>query len=185
MIPFIIDSFDVKGHAETGSGKTAAYLLPILDICMKAKAQREYTSVPNSPYAIIIAPTRELVLQISEQARKFANGTGISVAKTYGQYSMGLNAKEIRTGCDILCATPGRLKHFVTENEISLNSVKFLVIDEADHLLLEDSFVDDIKIVIEHRRFPNVCFFFVVKLYFFFRKKTVRHSYSVRHSRIK
>ncbi|KAE9555129.1 hypothetical protein FO519_001624 [Halicephalobus sp. NKZ332] len=155
VIPFIIDSFDVKGHAETGSGKTAAYLLPILDMCIKAKNQKEFNSASNTPYAVIIAPTRELVLQISEQARKFADGTSVSVAKAYGQYSMGLNAREIRTGCDILCAAPGRLKHFVTSNEINLASVKFLVIDEADRLILEYTFLDDIRAVLEHRTFPS------------------------------
>jgi superfamily II DNA/RNA helicase len=149
-IPFVLDGFDIRSQAETGSGKTAAFVLPIIDACMKAKkieGQGKYESELASPFAIIIGPTRELVMQVFEQAEKFASDTNVSVAKAYGQYNIGRNHAEIRCGCDILVATPGRLKQFVTNGEIHCNKLKFLVLDEADRLLDQNFSVDIMEIV--------------------------------------
>jgi superfamily II DNA/RNA helicase len=155
-IPFILDGFDIKSQAETGSGKTAAFVLPIIDACMKAKTaegESRYDSELASPFAIIIAPSRELVMQVFEQAEKFAADTGISVAKAYGQYNICRNHAEIRCGCDILVAAPGRLKQFVTNGEIRCNKLKFLVLDEADRLL-DQNFAVDILDIVNTSGFP-------------------------------
>uniref|UniRef100_A0AC34QC50 RNA helicase n=1 Tax=Panagrolaimus sp. JU765 TaxID=591449 RepID=A0AC34QC50_9BILA len=152
-IGLISDGYDIKGHAETGSGKTAAYLLPIIAEIIINKKQNKWSSEVASPFAIIIGPTRELVLQVYEQVTKFIVGTGVTVAKAYGQYSSGKNIREIADGCDILCATPGRLKHFVGNGEVRCNNVKFLVLDEADNLM-DSSFSDDIRSIISVEGFP-------------------------------
>uniref|UniRef100_A0A7E4VWL4 RNA helicase n=1 Tax=Panagrellus redivivus TaxID=6233 RepID=A0A7E4VWL4_PANRE len=153
-IPLVLDGFDVRSQAETGSGKTAAFVLPIIDRCILAKRDKSFVPTVCSPYAIIIGPTRELVLQVYEQAKKFAANTEVTVAKAYGQYSTNLNHQELRRGCDILCATPGRLKHFVLNGELLCSSVKFLVLDEADRLL-DDSFFIDLQEITGNDDFPK------------------------------
>lgn len=75
VIPLVIDGFDVKGHAETGSGKTAAFLLPIIDIIIRKKKSGDMVSQRSRPFALIIEPTRELAIQLYEQARKLSDGT--------------------------------------------------------------------------------------------------------------
>uniref|UniRef100_A0A915D862 ATP-dependent RNA helicase n=1 Tax=Ditylenchus dipsaci TaxID=166011 RepID=A0A915D862_9BILA len=105
-IPFIMDGRDVKGHAETGSGKTAAFLLPIINQIMKSGAAENSEFGKPSPHAIIVEPTRELCLQVYEQGLKFASDTGVFVTRSYGQFNMRQNMEELQVGCDILCATP-------------------------------------------------------------------------------
>ncbi|CEF67505.1 Helicase, C-terminal domain and DNA/RNA helicase, DEAD/DEAH box type, N-terminal domain and Helicase, superfamily 1/2, ATP-binding domain and RNA helicase, DEAD-box type, Q motif domain and P-loop containing nucleoside triphosphate hydrolase domain-containing protein [Strongyloides ratti] len=139
-MPQIMNGFDVKGQAETGSGKTAAFLLPIINDIIANNYERK----PQSPIAIIISPTRELALQTHEQARKFAHKTGVTAAKCYGQYKVSENIVEIRNGCDILSATPGRLKSFVLNGDISLQCLRFFILDEADELFTYD-FVQTIR----------------------------------------
>ncbi|KAK0422430.1 hypothetical protein QR680_007568 [Steinernema hermaphroditum] len=153
VMPLITGGYDVMGHAETGGGKTAAFLLPIMQKIIEQPAADKMTRC--CPVAIVIGPTRELVLQLSDQGRKFAHGTPVSVAKAYGQYSVRENLREIRAGCDILCATPGRLKHFVNNKEIRFENLRYLVLDEADHLL-ESNFWEDILEIIRFEGFPDV-----------------------------
>uniref|UniRef100_A0A914Y5C4 RNA helicase n=1 Tax=Panagrolaimus superbus TaxID=310955 RepID=A0A914Y5C4_9BILA len=156
-IPFILDQFDIKSQGETGSGKTGAFLIPIIDCCMKAKKatnEDRFESEAAAPYAVIIAPTRELVMQVYEQAVKFAADTGINIAKCYGKYDIGINHREICDGCDLLVATPGRLKQFITVGEVRVKKLKFLVLDEADRLLDSD-FLDDIKNIVGVAGFPD------------------------------
>ncbi|KAK0402348.1 hypothetical protein QR680_016284 [Steinernema hermaphroditum] len=152
VMPLIDMGLDLLGHAETGCGKTAAFVLPLLKKMMKEPKADDLTRC--CPVAIVIAPTRELVLQLSEQARKFADGTRISVAKAYGMYSVHENIREIRTGCDILCATPGRLKHFINEGQVRFTNMKYFILDEVDHLL-ETNFWEDILEIIRSPGFPK------------------------------
>uniref|UniRef100_A0A914EEL8 RNA helicase n=1 Tax=Acrobeloides nanus TaxID=290746 RepID=A0A914EEL8_9BILA len=150
-IPLIMQGYDVIGQAETGSGKTAAFLLPIINYIIKNKPERPY---PASPFAIIIGSSRELALQIYNQARKFADQTKVTVAKAYGDTSVKANIAEIYDGCDILCATPGRLKSFVQKRDILVQQVKFVVFDEADKLM-EESFLKDLRDIIGVHGFPE------------------------------
>ncbi|KAK0408997.1 hypothetical protein QR680_004285 [Steinernema hermaphroditum] len=153
-IPLIMEGYDVMGHAETGGGKTAAFLLPIMTKIMNMAADELHDPDSRcSPICLIIGPTRELVLQLSEQARKFADQTGVSVAKAYGQYNVRENLREIRSGCQILCATPGRLKHFIRNGEVRLANLKYFVLDEADHLL-QNNFWEDIIEIVRTNGFP-------------------------------
>uniref|UniRef100_A0AC35FHQ5 RNA helicase n=1 Tax=Panagrolaimus sp. PS1159 TaxID=55785 RepID=A0AC35FHQ5_9BILA len=160
-MPFIFDGFDVKVQAETGSGKTLAYLLPVIDKCIRAKLDRSYISKPSSPYTIIICPTRELVLQIFEQATKFSYRINVKIAKAYGEYDVRQNVLEITNGCDVLIATPGRLKHFIFDDIINVKHLKCLVLDEVDVLLtdstsLREGFIEVLKEIIGFPGFPDI-----------------------------
>uniref|UniRef100_A0A0N4ZF18 RNA helicase n=1 Tax=Parastrongyloides trichosuri TaxID=131310 RepID=A0A0N4ZF18_PARTI len=139
-MPLIVEGKDVKAQAETGSGKTAAFLLPIIDDIIINNPERKN----RSPIAIIISPTRELALQTHEQARKFAYNTGVTAAKCYGQYKISENLAELDRGCDILSSTPGRLKSFVENGDILLQCLKYFILDEADELF-NGSFIDIIR----------------------------------------
>ncbi|TKR61789.1 hypothetical protein L596_028852 [Steinernema carpocapsae] len=152
VMPLVTKGYDVMGHAETGGGKTAAFLLPIMQKIIETPPEDQTSRC--SPVALIIGPTRELVLQLSDQARKFADKTCVTVAKAYGQYNVRENIREIRSGCNILCATPGRLKHFARNGEIRWNNLRYLVLDEADHLI-ESNFWEDIIDIIQCEGFPK------------------------------
>uniref|UniRef100_A0A0N4Z9A9 RNA helicase n=1 Tax=Parastrongyloides trichosuri TaxID=131310 RepID=A0A0N4Z9A9_PARTI len=149
-MPFVSTGVDVKSQAETGSGKTAAFLLPIIDTIIKDDPPRE----SRSPLAVIISPTRELALQTHEQARKFTIDTGVTAAKVYGQYALRENLAELDRGCDIVSATPGRLKHLVEEGELNLGNLKFLVLDEADELIAAN-FISVLKEIVSMGNCPD------------------------------
>ncbi|CEF64843.1 Helicase, C-terminal domain and DNA/RNA helicase, DEAD/DEAH box type, N-terminal domain and Helicase, superfamily 1/2, ATP-binding domain and RNA helicase, DEAD-box type, Q motif domain and P-loop containing nucleoside triphosphate hydrolase domain-containing protein [Strongyloides ratti] len=149
-MPFVITKIDVKSQAETGSGKTAAFLLPIIDTILKENYEREV----RSPFAVIISPTRELALQTHEQARKFTIDTGVTAAKAYGQYSIKENLAELDRGCDIISATPGRLKHLVEQGELNLENLKFFVLDEADELI-NGNFINILRSIVSMGNCPD------------------------------
>lgn len=122
---------DLMGCAQTGSGKTAAFCLPILNMIMS----ENYESSSSEPLCLIVAPTRELVIQIFDEARKFALGSWVKIEKAYGGTATMNQAERIRNGCHILVATPGRLMDFVNKGVVTFNSLRFLVLDEADRML--------------------------------------------------
>lgn len=153
VIPLIQNGWDIVGHAETGSGKTAAFILPIINYIMN---DGEKNDSRCAPIALILAPTRELVGQLYNQARKFANGTGVTVAKAYGQYKLFENIMELERGCNILFATMGRLKDFVINRKVKLHNISFFVLDEADRMLSQDSFQTDIINLVHRPDFPSV-----------------------------
>ncbi|KAH7718563.1 DEAD box protein/DEAH protein box helicase [Aphelenchoides avenae] len=152
-IPVVMDQHDVKGHAETGSGKSAAFLLPIINWIIKQKKAGQVTSRAGAPFALILEPTRELCLQLYDQARKFAHLTEVKVAKAYGKYSVRDNAQEINSGCDVLVATTGRAKDFIGKKRIIFDNLRFFVLDEADRLL-DDSFMVDVREIVGNEGFP-------------------------------
>uniref|UniRef100_A0A0N4ZSF8 RNA helicase n=1 Tax=Parastrongyloides trichosuri TaxID=131310 RepID=A0A0N4ZSF8_PARTI len=141
--PLITAGYDIKGQAETGSGKTAAFLLPIIDKMLKLK----FVSMRRTPYALVITPTRELALQIHEQAKKFCLNTPYECAKLYGQLEKSSLNRELDGGCDILIGTPGKLKDFTKNLQINFSKLAFVVIDEADRLL-EFNFANDVNEII-------------------------------------
>uniref|UniRef100_A0A1I7YTY1 RNA helicase n=1 Tax=Steinernema glaseri TaxID=37863 RepID=A0A1I7YTY1_9BILA len=136
VIPIAIEEFqrDIVVQAETGSGKTAAYLIPI--ICnINTFKQSGLTAPANSPYSVIVTPTRELAAQVAHEARMICKRMNISVALSYGQMPMGICRQNIRRdGCDILVATPGRLIGHFEERSIHFTNVKWVVLDEADQM---------------------------------------------------
>jgi ATP-dependent RNA helicase DeaD len=140
-IPFILRGIDVIGQAHTGTGKTAAFALPIL-----TKIRRR-----GPLQAVILAPTRELAVQVTAEFEKFARYTGIRVVSIYGGQSIGIQYKQLRKGVQIVVATPGRLIDHIKRRSISLKEVKFAVLDEADRML-DMGFVDDIEYILSYMR---------------------------------
>ncbi|KAJ3194723.1 ATP-dependent RNA helicase ddx3x, partial [Irineochytrium annulatum] len=118
--------------AQTGSGKTAAYVLPIADRLLKKGKSffKQETDKAGSPIALILSPTRELACQIFDDWRKMVYQTWIRPCVIYGGVDMSLLKDNVQRGCDILVATPGRLMDMVSKKIITLSKVKFLVIDE-------------------------------------------------------
>jgi ATP-dependent RNA helicase DeaD len=136
-IPFVLAGKDVVGQAHTGTGKTAAFSLPILQ-----KIKRN-----GSIQALILVPTRELAVQVTTEINKLAKYTGIRTASIYGGQSINIQHDRLRRGVQIVVATPGRLIDHVKQGSIVLDDVKFVVLDEADRML-DMGFIDDIKFIL-------------------------------------
>src|SRR5918911_4263980 len=136
-IPLILQGKDVVGQAHTGTGKTAAFALPILQQIK-----------PGGPVRVLIlAPTRELAVQVTDEISRFAKYTGIRAATIYGGQSMNLQLDKLRRGVQIIVATPGRLIDHIKQGSIILDDVRFVVLDEADRML-DMGFIDDIKFIL-------------------------------------
>lgn len=145
-IPAILSGRDVLGCAQTGTGKTAAYLLPLLSRVVTASSR-----VGDETSVLVISPTRELALQIDQQVEGFGYYAGVSSIAIYGgsdsrQWSE--QSEAVRRGADMLVATPGRLLQFVELGVAKLDKVKALVLDEADRML-DMGFLPDIKRIVE------------------------------------
>ncbi|XP_042794993.1 probable ATP-dependent RNA helicase DDX4 isoform X4 [Panthera leo] len=134
-IPIILAGRDLMACAQTGSGKTAAFLLPILAHMMRDGITASRFKDLQEPECIIVAPTRELISQIYLEARKFSFGTCVRAVVIYGGTQLGHSIRQIVQGCNILCATPGRLMDIIGKEKIGLRQVKYLVLDEADRML--------------------------------------------------
>jgi len=137
VIEYLINGNDVMGCAQTGSGKTIAFLLPIVNKMIK-KGPPEVSSYKkgvSAPVTLILVPTRELAEQIFKEARKLISLSGINVVKVYGGVPQDSQIRELKFGCDILVATPGRLLDFMDRGLVTLSAVENFIIDEADRLL--------------------------------------------------
>jgi ATP-dependent RNA helicase DeaD len=136
-IPLILQGKDVVGQAHTGTGKTAAFGLPILQQIK-----------PGGPVQVLIlAPTRELAVQVTDEITRFAKYTGIRAVTIYGGQNINLQFDKLRRGVQIIVATPGRLIDHIKQGSIILDEVKFVVLDEADRML-DMGFIDDIKFIL-------------------------------------
>jgi ATP-dependent RNA helicase RhlE len=142
-IPQILSGKDVFGCAQTGTGKTAAFALPILQLLDSRKNQEGKKNIK----ALILAPTRELALQISDNFLAYGKNLGLSHTTVFGGVSQNKQTADIRRGVDILVATPGRLLDLMNQGYIHLNHIEFFVLDEADRML-DMGFINDIKKVI-------------------------------------
>lgn len=138
-VPIVTAGRDLMACAQTGSGKTAAFLFPILSQILKNTRMPERRgssySQSVSPIALIMAPTRELAVQIYEEACKFTYRSWVHPCVVYGGADINGQIREIRRGCDLLVATPGRLVDLINRGRIGLHSVRYLVLDEADRML--------------------------------------------------
>jgi ATP-dependent RNA helicase RhlE len=141
-IPVLLQGKDIFGCAQTGTGKTAAFALPILQL-LTAKQQQG----PRSIKALILAPTRELALQISESFTQYGSGLRLKHTVVFGGVSQHSQVNALRNGIDILIATPGRLLDLMNQGYIKLNALEFFVLDEADRML-DMGFIRDIKKII-------------------------------------
>ena len=128
-IPFILAKKDVMARAKTGTGKTAAFALPLLDSLIKEPNRANNLSM------LVLAPTRELVQQISNSFTQYAHDTNIKVVAAFGGVSIKPQVNQIAQGVDILIATPGRLLDLISNQQLSLASISVLVFDEADRML--------------------------------------------------
>ncbi|CAE6915819.1 DED1 [Symbiodinium sp. CCMP2456] len=149
---------DVMCCAQTGSGKTAAYLIPMLASMMKnhraTGGLKEPFEGPCKPDTLILAPTRELALQIYDDALRFCYGTDYRVVRVYGQEARGNQIRDFSKGADICVATPGRFADYVEAEIISVKETYCLVLDEADRML-ELGFEETIRELVEKRGMPG------------------------------
>jgi len=153
-IPIIMAGRDVMACAQTGSGKTAAFLLPIIHKLVESGAECGAGDSAASPQCVVITPTRELAIQIHNEARKFAQGSMVKSVVAYGGTSVFYQAGQLQRGCNILVATPGRLLDFVEKGRVSFANCKYLVLDEADRML-DMGFMPEIEKMVEDPNMPK------------------------------
>ena len=144
-IPVMLEGKDIVACAQTGTGKTAAFALPILN-------KLEYKK-KHQIRALVLTPTRELAIQIFENFKKFGRYLKLRACCVYGGAPSGPQRKALRSGCDILIATPGRLNDFMVQGEIILSDIEVFVLDEADRML-DMGFIGDVRTIAS--RIPEV-----------------------------
>jgi len=146
VIPFVMGGDDLIGCADTGTGKTAAFLLPILNRMLKARAaapeERGYTRV------LILAPTRELAVQIEDDVQGFIYHTDITSIAVYGGVDMGPQERALKSGVDIVVATPGRLMDHMRSKTVDFDKLDTLVLDEADRMM-DMGFWPDVRRIVQ------------------------------------
>lgn len=133
-IPFGLKNEDILAAAQTGTGKTLAYLLPIFDQMVSFWGSKR-PKKNRGPYALILSPTRELAQQITQCAQTIAKVTNFRVATVIGGKKYSSQINKLKQGCDILIATPGRLIDLLDQHALTLNAVHYLVLDEVDRML--------------------------------------------------
>lgn len=139
-IPSILQGRDIFGCAQTGTGKTAAFALPVMQLITEQRS----TLKPGAIHALILAPTRELAIQIHENIAAYNVNTKLKHAVIYGGVSQHAQVQDLRKGIDILVATPGRLIDLMGQGYVHLQHLRFLVLDEADRML-DMGFIHDIR----------------------------------------
>uniref|UniRef100_A0AAY4E2N8 RNA helicase n=1 Tax=Denticeps clupeoides TaxID=299321 RepID=A0AAY4E2N8_9TELE len=162
-IPIIKAQRDLMACAQTGSGKTAAFLLPVLsqiytegpgEALQAAKDNGKYGRRKQYPLSLVLAPTRELALQIYDEARKFAYRSRVRPCVVYGGADIGQQIRDLERGCHLLVATPGRLVDMMERGKIGLDYCKYLVLDEADRML-DMGFEPQIRRIVEQDTMPQ------------------------------
>ena len=152
-IPVILERKDILGSAQTGTGKTAAFAIPILQILnekrepLKPAGRASRYKQERKIKALVITPTRELAVQVGESFSVYGKHTGLKNTVVYGGISQYIQTNKLRNGVDILIATPGRLLDLVEQKIINLSNIEILVLDEADRML-DMGFIIDIKKII-------------------------------------
>ena len=138
-IPLLLAGRDLIGQAQTGTGKTAAFALPIL---------HRLTPRQKGVQALVLAPTRELAIQVAEAIQRYGQGRGISVLAVYGGQSYQLQLRSLRQGVEVIVGTPGRLLDLTNQGSLDLSTVQTVVLDEADEML-SMGFVEDIELILD------------------------------------
>jgi len=149
-IPYILEGRDVIGLANTGTGKTAAFILPIIE---KIRNTQDFNSV------LIMAPTRELAVQIDEQFREFSRGMRLFSALVVGGMNIERQIRDLRRRPHVIIGTPGRMKDLMNRRELKLDQVKYLVLDEADRML-DMGFINDIREIVDQTSRDRQTLFF-------------------------
>ena len=153
-IPIGLTNRDIIGVAETGSGKTAAFLIPLLVWIQSLPKQTVIEEADQGPYAIIMAPTRELAQQIEEETKKFGEPLGIRTVAVIGGLSREEQGFKLRLGCEIVIATPGRLIDVLENRYLVLSRCTYIVLDEADRMI-DMGFEPDVQKVLDHMPVTN------------------------------
>ena len=146
-IPPILEGRDLLGCAQTGTGKTAAFAIPILHLLSGSGKQANAQDPSRKIRALILTPTRELALQIYESFCTYGKHTGLQSCVVFGGVPQGNQERALRRGVDILVATPGRLVDLMNQKVISLQNIEILTLDEADRML-DMGFIHDVKKII-------------------------------------
>ena len=139
-IPAILSKRDLLGCAQTGTGKTAAFALPLIQLLHDQRNSQRVKGIR----ALVLAPTRELAIQVADNFGKYGKHTGIRHTVIFGGVSQHQQTQALRRGVDVLIATPGRLLDLVIQGHISLQHIQYLVLDEADRML-DMGFINDIR----------------------------------------
>ena len=142
-VPLLLEGADLLGSAQTGTGKTAAFSLPILHFIHEEPERL----VPNSMRALVLTPTRELAAQVAQSFEEYGKYMRMSVGQVYGGVSFGPQIKMMRRGVDILVACPGRLLDLHEQGHVHFDNVEFFVLDEADRML-DMGFIHDIRKIV-------------------------------------
>jgi ATP-dependent RNA helicase DeaD len=138
-IPVLLEGRDVIGRAATGTGKTAAFALPLV--------QRVDPSLP-AVQALVMAPTRELAVQVAEATQRYGSGRGVRVLAVYGGQDISRQIRELRRGVHVVVGTPGRLLDHLRRRSLDLSATRYVVLDEADEML-DMGFIEDIEAILE------------------------------------
>ncbi|SDW18609.1 ATP-dependent RNA helicase RhlE [Lutibacter oricola] len=155
-IPILLNREDLLGCAQTGTGKTAAFTIPIIQHLYNSKQDQKGR---RKIKALIITPTRELAIQINDNITAYGRFTGLRNTVIFGGVKQGSQTNELKRGTDILVATPGRLLDLISQGFITLKDIKYFVLDEADQML-DMGFIHDIKKVIAKLPFKRQSLFF-------------------------
>ncbi|MET0272602.1 MAG: DEAD/DEAH box helicase, partial [Phenylobacterium sp.] len=148
-LPVALTGRDVAGQAQTGTGKTFAFLVALMDRLLKHPAAPDRRDA--DPRALIIAPTRELAIQIEKDFQVIGKATGLRSALIYGGVDYDKQRQQLRDGCDIIIATPGRLLDYYKQDVFGFGAVEVMVIDEADRMF-DLGFIKDVRFIF--RRLP-------------------------------
>ncbi len=149
-IPLILSGKDLLAQAATGTGKTAAFALPIVQqlVTSPGSPGAKGSKGRSRPRALVLVPTRELAMQVAEAVHKYARGAALTVLPLYGGASMTQQIRGLERGCDIIVATPGRALDHLRRSTLELDSVNVLVLDEADEML-DMGFAEDLDAILE------------------------------------
>jgi len=139
-IPLVLAGRDLLAGAQTGTGKTAAFTLPLLQLLSKGQRPAD----PSHPRALVLTPTRELAAQVAESVRVYGQHLSLRHAVLFGGVSINPQKEKLRRGADIVVATPGRLLDHASQNTLNLSDIEILVLDEADRML-DMGFIRDIR----------------------------------------
>jgi ATP-dependent RNA helicase RhlE len=143
-IPIVLDGSDLLAVAQTGTGKTAAFAIPIIQLLTSRKTENQKRKIK----ALILTPTRELAIQIRESFRSYGKYTNINTTAIFGGVKQQKQVAAISAGIDVLIATPGRLLDLMGQGIVSLNQIELFVLDEADRML-DMGFINDVKKVVK------------------------------------
>src|SRR4030066_722309 len=137
-IPLILNNCDIVGQAQTGTGKTAAFGIPIVERCQKGR----------KPFAIVVEPTRELAVQVAQEIYKIGKNKNISVLPVYGGTSIDRQIRTLQRGINVVVGTPGRVIDLLNRRNLSLSEIRIVVLDEADEML-DMGFIEDIETILK------------------------------------